>query len=94
MPICLPENVIQSLFDAVEATPSYALTIDLPLQRVITSSEQVHALDIDPFRKDVLVQGLDAVAHTLRFQEDITAFEASRRESVPWYEATIANTGG
>ncbi|GHO58100.1 3-isopropylmalate dehydratase small subunit [Ktedonobacter robiniae] len=93
LPVCLPENVIQSLFDAVEATPGYTLTIDLASQRVVTPDEQVYSFDINPFRKDVLMQGLDAVARTLRFQEDIAAFEASRKESTPWYETTIASTG-
>ena len=47
---------------------------------------QTVAFEIDPFRKNVLVQGLDAIERTLQFQQDIAEFEARRKASAPWYD--------
>ena len=40
--------------------------------------------DVDSFRKDCLLQGLDDIGLTLQHADDIRAYEAKRRESAPW----------
>ncbi len=84
LPVVLPEAVVTSLFEQVAATPGYALTIDLPDQVVITPSGERHAFQIDAFRKDCLVRGLDEIGLTLQNAEAIRRFEARRREQAPW----------
>ena len=40
--------------------------------------------DIDPFRKQCLMNGWDDIGLTLRNEAKISAFEAERKTSMPW----------
>lgn len=84
LPVALPAEVIDSLFKEVAATPAYQLTIDLPNQVVITPGGARHGFDIDEFRKDCLVRGLDEIGLTLQSGDAIRAYEARRRAEAPW----------
>jgi len=50
--------------------------IDLPSQQVTSSSGRHYRFEIDPIRKRKLLEGRDAISETLRFQQEIEAFEA------------------
>ncbi|HKY90688.1 MAG TPA: 3-isopropylmalate dehydratase small subunit [Nevskiaceae bacterium] len=84
LPVVLPAQAVDQLFRETVATEGYALTIDLPAQTVTTPSGQAFAFEIDAFRKDCLVKGLDEIGLTLQHAGDIRAYEARRRESAPW----------
>jgi 3-isopropylmalate/(R)-2-methylmalate dehydratase small subunit len=60
------------------------VTIDLPQQRVLGPGGATLAFEIDPFRKRMLVEGLDEVGITLSHEADIEAW--SRRDATerPW----------
>lgn len=75
LPIPLTEAQIQDLFERTVANDGYTLTIDLTSQ-TIRSADGVHLhFDIDPFRKECLLQGLDQIGLTLRHEAKISAFE-------------------
>jgi 3-isopropylmalate/(R)-2-methylmalate dehydratase small subunit len=40
--------------------------------------------DVEPFRKECLVNGWDDIGLTLRRQDAIRAYEERRRRSEPW----------
>ena len=84
LPIVLDENVVEQLFQAVGGTEGFQLTVDLQSQQIRTPDRQVIDFDVDPFRKDCLLQGLDDIGLTLQHADDIRAYEAKRRESAPW----------
>jgi len=84
LPITLPAEAVQMLFDELAANPGYTLTIDLPAQTVRTPGGQAFTFDIDPFRKDCLVRGLDEIGLTLQHADAIRAYEARRRGEAPW----------
>ncbi|MBV9230056.1 MAG: 3-isopropylmalate dehydratase small subunit [Chloroflexi bacterium] len=84
LPIKLDEALVQSLFTEVEASEGYTLTVDLAEQTVTTPTQRVLHFDIDNFRKEALLQGLDAVGKTLYYQQEITAYEQRRKQEVPW----------
>ena len=84
LPIVLDENVVEQLFQAVGGTEGFQLTVDLQSQQIRTPDRQVIDFDIDSFRKDCLLQGLDDIGLTLQHADDIRAYEAKRRESAPW----------
>ncbi|MNC15209.1 3-isopropylmalate dehydratase small subunit 1 [compost metagenome] len=84
LPIVLNEEVIDSLFAAVESNPGYSLRIDLEQQLLIEQDGREHHFDIDPFRKDCLLRGLDEIGLTLQSAELIRQFEQSRRRQEPW----------
>ena len=88
LPIALSADVIESLFQELAANPGYSLTIDLPEQVVVTPSGARHRFEIDEFRKDCLVRGLDEIGLTLQHGDAIRAYEAKRREQAPWLFAS------
>ena len=84
LPIVLPDFHLDHLFQEIAANVGYRLTIDLPAQTVSTPSGQVMRFDVEPFRKECLVNGWDDIGLTLRRQDAIRAYEERRRQSEPW----------
>jgi 3-isopropylmalate/(R)-2-methylmalate dehydratase small subunit len=86
LPIVLTASQVDQLFDEVAAFPGYALTIDLPRQVVVKPDGSELAFDVEPFRKQCLVNGWDDIGLTLRHADKIRAFEAQRLATKPWLE--------
>jgi 3-isopropylmalate/(R)-2-methylmalate dehydratase small subunit len=84
LPIVLPEREVDQLFAETHAHAGYRLTIDLPAQAVVTPVGQAMGFEIDPFRKECLVNGWDEIGLTLRHKDDIKAYEERRKQSEPW----------
>ncbi len=84
LPLVLPEAKMDRLFAEAAAFPGYRLTIDLPRQRVIKPDGEEWEFDVDPFRKDCLLNGWDDIGLTLRHADKIRAFEMARRAEQPW----------
>ena len=84
LPIKLATTEIDEIFVQVAATPGYRLAIDLAAQTVTRPDGKVLKFDIDPFRKECLLNGWDDIGLTLRHAEEIKAFEAQRRVGQPW----------
>jgi 3-isopropylmalate/(R)-2-methylmalate dehydratase small subunit len=88
LPIVLPEEQVARLFDEVYGFVGYALTVDLPQQRVIKPDGTSLPFDVQPFRKYCLVNGFDDIGLTLRQADKIRAFEAERLTRQPWLAAS------
>jgi 3-isopropylmalate/(R)-2-methylmalate dehydratase small subunit len=84
LPIVLTESEVSRLFDEVAAFPGYKLTIDLPQQTVVTGAGNSMPFEIDPFRKECLVNGWDEIGLTLRHADEIKAYEEKRKRAEPW----------
>ena len=84
LPIVLPDFHLDHLFQEVAAHLGYRLAIDLPAQTVATPSGQVMRFEVEPFRKECLVNGWDDIGLTLRRQDAIRAYEEKRRAAEPW----------
>ncbi|MDY0309253.1 MAG: 3-isopropylmalate dehydratase small subunit [Castellaniella sp.] len=84
LPIVLPDSQVARLFDEVKAFPGYALTIDLERQRVVTASGEELSFEVDAYRKESLLKGLDEIGQTLLRADMIRAFEADRLARHPW----------
>jgi len=84
LPIVLGELDVTRLFDEVAAFPGYRLTIDLPRQVVVEPGGRATPFDIEPFRKDCLLNGDDEIGLTLRHADEIRAFESERLLKKPW----------
>jgi 3-isopropylmalate/(R)-2-methylmalate dehydratase small subunit len=84
LPVALSADVVDSLFKELAAAPGYQLTIDLPEQVVVTPNGARHRFEVDEFRKDCLVRGLDEIGLTLQSGDAIRAYEARRRVEAPW----------
>jgi 3-isopropylmalate/(R)-2-methylmalate dehydratase small subunit len=84
LPVTLAEPIVRELFAEVEAHEGYALTVDLAAQTVTTPGRRVLHFEIDSFRKNALLQGLDNIGWTLSHKDEIAAYEARRQHEAPW----------
>ncbi|MFP4648991.1 MAG: 3-isopropylmalate dehydratase small subunit [Halorhodospira sp.] len=85
LPVVLRAETVDRLFQAVYASEGYQLTIDLQGQQVVTPDGEAYAFEVDPFRKRMLLEGLDEVGVTLEEQsEAIAAYEERRKREAPW----------
>ncbi|MCG8393761.1 MAG: 3-isopropylmalate dehydratase small subunit [Pseudomonadales bacterium] len=84
LPIVLPEDNVEALFQAVEGKEGFRITIDLENQQVIPESGEPLVFEIDEFRKHCLLNGLDEIGLTLNEADAIRAYEARRAEREPW----------
>jgi len=84
LPIVLAADVVDELFNQVNAKKGYQLTIDLEVQKVITEQGEEIAFEVDEFRKYCLLNGLDDIGLTLKHADDIRAYEQQRKQQAPW----------
>ena len=84
LPITLDDAVVQELFAEVEASEGYSLHVDLAAQTVTTPSGRVLHFEIDGFRKQAVLQGLDNIGWTLSHSDEIAAYEQRRKQEAPW----------
>ena len=84
LPIVLAAATVERLFRATAATPGYTLEVDLPAQTIRTPDQGDIGFEVDGFRKDCLMRGLDDIGLTLQHADEIRTFEARRRTVAPW----------
>ncbi|GHT89597.1 3-isopropylmalate dehydratase small subunit [Betaproteobacteria bacterium] len=84
LPIVLPKAELDALFGLVEYTPGFKLTVDLQAQLVARPDGYAIPFQVDPFRKECLLNGWDDIGLTLRHAEAIREFEERRQQTQPW----------
>jgi len=82
--VVLAASTAASMRRALAARPGATLAVDLEAQTVTGPDGAAIHFDIDPFRKHGLLTGQDEVAMTLEHLPAIEAFEARRRQEMPW----------
>ncbi len=79
LPIRLSEGAVHKIMRHAQEQPGYRLNVDLQDRRVWDEGEDVaESFDIDEFRRQSMLEGLDDIGLTLEHESDITAFEAIR----------------
>jgi 3-isopropylmalate/(R)-2-methylmalate dehydratase small subunit len=84
LPIVLGAETVSQLFDEMYATEGYRLDIDLESQMVTTPSGESFQFEVDAFRKECLLKGLDDIGLTLQQADAIKQFETQWRAKSPW----------
>lgn len=84
LPIVAGAEDTDILFNEVGENPGYKLAVDLAAQQLARPGGETITFDVDPFRKDCLLKGLDDIGLTLQYADTIRAYEARRREQAPW----------
>ena len=82
--IVLPLERVAQLRAQLAAAPGSKVAIDLPAQTVRFPDGSVERFEVDAFRKECLLAGIDEIDLTLRYQKDIAAYEARQRAETPW----------
>ena len=81
LPVSLDTHIIEEMFKQTERG---RFTVDL-LEQVITTPDKAHiSFEIETFRKNSLVNGLDMISSTLCMRADIVSFENKTRTDRPW----------
>jgi 3-isopropylmalate/(R)-2-methylmalate dehydratase small subunit len=76
LPVVLPEEQVQQLMDKLQKDPGTRLNVDLDAQRIWDEDEEVVlTFEVDPFRKECLLKGLDEIGLTMQQDDKIAAFE-------------------
>jgi 3-isopropylmalate/(R)-2-methylmalate dehydratase small subunit len=82
LPIRLAEEEVETLFQLVRKVPGYRLTVDLEAKRISSDDGLAFNIEIDPFRRHCLLNGLDDIGLTLQHEQKIGRFEASHPETM------------
>jgi 3-isopropylmalate/(R)-2-methylmalate dehydratase small subunit len=90
LPVRLPREVCDQLIEDAKLSANARLTVDLERQVVLRPNGQEIRFEIDPFRKHLLLNGLDDIGQTLQHADAIAAYETRRRAEQPWVPAIAA----
>lgn len=60
-----------------------SITIDLPKQEV-RAANKIYKFNVDPFRKNCLIEGLDDIGLTMKKSDKIDTFEEANKKRVSW----------
>ena len=82
LPIKLDKKTVKELMG--EAKSARNFTIDLENQEITTSNNKKIKFEIDNFRKECLINGLDDIGLTLQKSNKINDFESQNIKVVPW----------
>ena len=84
LPIALPQDQIDKLMDDAERGANAIISVDLEKQEIRGPDGGVIAFEIDPFRKQILLNGWDDIGLTLRDGAAIDDYEAKAKLAKPW----------
>jgi 3-isopropylmalate/(R)-2-methylmalate dehydratase small subunit len=84
LPIVVSRQELDQLMQEIRDNEGVQFTIDLPEQTITTPAGSVVKFDIDEFRKQNLLLGLDDIGMTLQHVDKIDAFEARQQQTHPW----------
>jgi 3-isopropylmalate/(R)-2-methylmalate dehydratase small subunit len=87
--VLLAESDVERLWQAVEADPTTAVTVDL-VARQVRYDDVVVPFEIDDYTRWRLMEGLDDIGLTLRHADNVDEFEKSRPS---WRPRTLPATG-
>ena len=78
LPIVLPEPVVLEILQRTQENEGYKLHVDLEKQTVSDDIGLSATFEVSEFQRYCLLEGLDDIGLTLRHEDAITAYEASR----------------
>ena len=75
LPVVLPQEAVDHIMERAKNQPGYQLTVDLERGLVSDTAEFTVSFEIDAFRRDCLLRGLDDIGLTLEHDDAIAAYE-------------------
>jgi len=84
LPIRLPREDVDKLMDDAERGANAVISIDLDKQEIRGPDGGCVKFEIDPFRKQCLINGWDDIGLTLRNEKKIADYEARQKAQAPW----------
>ena len=84
LPITLASGQVDTLFDLTYAQEGFRLHVDLLANVLTLPNGDVWSFEVDAFRRDCLLKGLDDVGITLESTDAIRRFEEQHAQRFPW----------
>ena len=79
LPVQVSESFLSTLFEAIEQDTTSLIKVDLEEQRItLTATGASESFDINPYKKECLLNGYDDIDYLLSIKEKIVQFEKSR----------------
>lgn len=79
LPVTVSEQMLASIFEAVNADPTTEIKIDLEAQTIeIVGTDKKESFEIAPYKKQCLMNGYDDVDYLVSIREEIEKFEKTR----------------
>lgn len=83
LPVVVSEGFLASLFSTMNARPNATVTIDLQAQTITNNATGASEhFDINPYKKDCLLNGFDDIDFLLSKKADIEAWESSQNNPI------------
>ncbi|WP_066796938.1 3-isopropylmalate dehydratase small subunit [Sphingomonas soli] len=90
VPVVLPQEAVDRL---IEVAKTEEITIDLETMTVTTPFQDRFTFELDAFRRQCLLEGLDEIGLTLARDTAISKFESGAAEARPWISVGAGNEG-
>jgi len=84
LPIVVSRRDLDQLMQEIRTNEGVRFSIDLPEQTITTAADFVVKFDIDEFRKQNLLLGLDEIGMTLQNADKRGSLEARQQQTHPW----------
>ena len=78
LPVILDSSEVDTVMARALRGSGYSATVDLESQTVTDDQGLDASFEVDPFRKNSLLKGLDDVGITLNYEDSIESFESNR----------------
>ena len=79
LPVVVSEEFLGELFKSIGENPTNTVTIDLPEQTITNNATgRKESFDINPYKKNCLLNGYDDIDYLLSRKSDIEAWEKNR----------------
>ena len=80
LPVVVSEEFLASLFTSIKANPHTKVTVNLEVQTIINEATgEKESFDINPYKKNCLLQGYDDIDFLLSKKPDIEAWENNNK---------------
>jgi len=66
---------LKKIFEAIEKNAQTKITVDLPTQKISLEDGSFENFDINPYKKNCLINGYDDIDYLLSLRDDIKQFE-------------------
>jgi 3-isopropylmalate/(R)-2-methylmalate dehydratase small subunit len=79
LPVQVTDEFLEKIFSAIKADPSTQLEVDMEKQSIrILSTGDEAKFDINPYKKECLINGYDDIDYLLNLRKEIETYEAGR----------------
>ena len=90
LPVRLPREICDQLMEDAKLGGNARITVNLEMQVVVRPNGEEIPFKIDPFRRHLLLNGLDDIGQTLQHVAAVDTYEAKRRAEQPWQPTITA----